>query len=191
MSWSRRSAARNPRRQHLIPPSNAAINLLRQFERANPDAKSRLNLTSSYSLGWRKRSRNHAFNAARPEYGGIPRRWRPTRPDACRRQWHRPQPWTAGCRPASVLDRHQPRRRARRRAGAEAFPPMSRDQFTRERTSLLQLRGRLGVPIPEIVVEGERDQWPYLVLTRLSGEIQPALADAAGGSKGACSRPAR
>lgn len=51
------------------------------------------------------------------------------------------------------------------------FPPMLRDQFTRERTSLLQLRGRLGVPIPEIVVEGERDQWPYLVLTRLSGEI--------------------
>jgi hygromycin-B 7''-O-kinase len=51
------------------------------------------------------------------------------------------------------------------------FPPLLRSQFESERISLAQLRGRLAVPIPEIVVEGERDQWPYLVITRLSGTL--------------------
>lgn len=51
------------------------------------------------------------------------------------------------------------------------FPPFLRGQFESERVSLAQLRGRLGVPIPEIVVEGERDGWPYLVITRLSGVV--------------------
>jgi hygromycin-B 7''-O-kinase len=51
------------------------------------------------------------------------------------------------------------------------FPPLLRHQFVSERSSLLQLRGRLGVPIPEIVLEGERDQWPYVVITRLRGII--------------------
>lgn len=51
------------------------------------------------------------------------------------------------------------------------FPPFLRGQFESERISLAQLRGRLDVPIPEIVLEGERDQWPYLVITRLSGVL--------------------
>jgi hygromycin-B 7''-O-kinase len=51
------------------------------------------------------------------------------------------------------------------------FPPLLRDQFTSELTSLSQLRGRLSVPIPEVVLEGERDQWPYLVITRLPGVL--------------------
>jgi hygromycin-B 7''-O-kinase len=51
------------------------------------------------------------------------------------------------------------------------FPPLLRAQFTSERASLSQLRGRVSVPIPEIVLEGERDQWPYLVITRLHGII--------------------
>jgi hygromycin-B 7''-O-kinase len=51
------------------------------------------------------------------------------------------------------------------------FPPMLRAQFLSERASLTQLHGRLGVPIPEIVVEGTRDQWPYLVITRLPGRL--------------------
>jgi hygromycin-B 7''-O-kinase len=51
------------------------------------------------------------------------------------------------------------------------FPPFLRGQFASERASLAQLRGRLGVPIPEIVFEGERDQWPYLVITRLYGRL--------------------
>lgn len=51
------------------------------------------------------------------------------------------------------------------------FPPLLRHQFISERISLTQLRGRLGVPIPEIVIEGERDRWPYLVITRLQGVV--------------------
>jgi hygromycin-B 7''-O-kinase len=51
------------------------------------------------------------------------------------------------------------------------FPPMLRAQFVSERDSLMQLRGRLTVPIPDIVFEGERDQWPYLVMTRLPGVV--------------------
>ena len=61
------------------------------------------------------------------------------------------------------------------------FPPMLRDQFVSERVSLAQLRGRLSVPIPEILFEGERDGWPYLVITRLQGilgsEVWPALPE--------------
>jgi hygromycin-B 7''-O-kinase len=61
------------------------------------------------------------------------------------------------------------------------FPPLLRSQFVSERLSLSLLRGRLSVPIPEIVLEGERDQWPYLVITRLSGilgkQAWPALPD--------------
>ena len=61
------------------------------------------------------------------------------------------------------------------------FPPLLRHQFVSERSSLSQLRGRLSVPIPEIVLEGERDQWPYLVITRLNGilgtQAWPALPE--------------
>src|SRR5882724_8678335 len=49
------------------------------------------------------------------------------------------------------------------------FPPVLRAQHVSERATLAQLRGRLSIPIPEIVAEGERDQWPYLVITRLPG----------------------
>jgi hygromycin-B 7''-O-kinase len=51
------------------------------------------------------------------------------------------------------------------------FPPMLRGQFDSERLSLAQLRGRLSIPIPEIVLEGERERWPYLVITRVHGII--------------------
>ena len=51
------------------------------------------------------------------------------------------------------------------------FPPMLRAQFISERTSLSQLRGRVSIPIPEIVHQGERDGWPYLVITRLRGML--------------------
>jgi hygromycin-B 7''-O-kinase len=61
------------------------------------------------------------------------------------------------------------------------FPPMLRSQFVSERGALSQLRGRLSLPIPEIVAEGERDGWPYLVITRLSGvvgsEVWPSLPE--------------
>jgi hygromycin-B 7''-O-kinase len=51
------------------------------------------------------------------------------------------------------------------------FPPMLRHQFVSERAALSQLHGRLSVPIPQITLEGERSQWPYLVITRMSGAI--------------------
>ena len=61
------------------------------------------------------------------------------------------------------------------------FPPMLRCQFVSERGSLSQLRGRLSLPIPEIVAEGEREGWPYLVITRLSGivgsDVWPTLPE--------------
>src|SRR2546423_14845376 len=51
------------------------------------------------------------------------------------------------------------------------FPPTLRGQFISERGSLKQLCGRLSIPIPEILFEGQRDGWPYLVITRLSGVV--------------------
>ncbi|MBR0714125.1 phosphotransferase [Bradyrhizobium liaoningense] len=61
------------------------------------------------------------------------------------------------------------------------FPPLLRAQFLSERGSLTQLAGRLHLPIPEIVAEGERDGWPYLIITRLAGtlgaEIWPSLPE--------------
>jgi len=62
------------------------------------------------------------------------------------------------------------------------FPPVLRPQFVSEQSSLAQLRGRLRIAIPEIVVEGERDGWPYLVITRLGGalgaDVWPSLPEA-------------
>ncbi|WP_128928414.1 aminoglycoside phosphotransferase family protein [Bradyrhizobium guangxiense] len=61
------------------------------------------------------------------------------------------------------------------------FSPLLRAQFVSERGSLTQLAGHLDLPIPEIVAEGVRDGWPYLVLTRLAGtlgsEVWPHLAE--------------
>jgi len=53
----------------------------------------------------------------------------------------------------------------------KVFPPLLRAQFVSERATLSALRGKLGIPIPEIVVEGGRDGWPYLVITRLPGVL--------------------
>jgi hygromycin-B 7''-O-kinase len=62
------------------------------------------------------------------------------------------------------------------------FPPILRPQFVSEQSTLAQLRGRLRIAIPEIVVEGERDGWPYLVITRLGGvlgaDAWPSLPEA-------------
>ena len=67
------------------------------------------------------------------------------------------------------------------------FPPFLRRQFVSERGSLAQLHGRASVAIPEIVVEGERDGWPYLVITRLSGvlgaDAWPSLAGSGQGAR--------
>ncbi|NOJ44107.1 aminoglycoside phosphotransferase family protein [Bradyrhizobium australiense] len=62
------------------------------------------------------------------------------------------------------------------------FPPFLCAQFVSERGALAQLHGWLRVAIPEIVVQGERDGWSYLVITRLSGvlgaDAWPSLPEA-------------
>ncbi|MCK1746064.1 phosphotransferase [Bradyrhizobium sp. 139] len=62
------------------------------------------------------------------------------------------------------------------------FPPLLHAQFVSERGSLTQLAGRVHLPIPEIVAEGMRNGWPYLVVTRLAGtlgsEVWPSLPEA-------------
>ncbi len=62
------------------------------------------------------------------------------------------------------------------------FPPLYRSQFVSERATLRVLDGRLSVPIPQIVAEGEREGWPYLIMTRLDGitgsEAWSTLAEA-------------
>jgi hygromycin-B 7''-O-kinase len=61
------------------------------------------------------------------------------------------------------------------------FPPFLRSKFVSERGSLAQLCGQLRIAIPETVVEGERDGWPYLIITRLPGvlgsEAWPTLSE--------------
>lgn len=63
------------------------------------------------------------------------------------------------------------------------FPPPFRAQFLSERLTLKQLRGRLSIPTPDIIHEGERELWSYLVVTRLGGvvgsDIWPGLSEAA------------
>lgn len=64
----------------------------------------------------------------------------------------------------------------------KVFPPFLRGQFVSEQSTLALLYGRLHIAIPEIIAEGERDGWPYLVITRLSGvlgaEAWPLLSEA-------------
>jgi hygromycin-B 7''-O-kinase len=56
-----------------------------------------------------------------------------------------------------------------RRLVLKIFPPTLRHQFESERASLARLHGRLSISVPEIVFEGERSGWPYLVMTRMNG----------------------
>ncbi|HKU04697.1 MAG TPA: aminoglycoside 3'-phosphotransferase/choline kinase family protein, partial [Bradyrhizobium sp.] len=84
-----------------------------------------------------------------------------------------PQPFITGTNLVVGLDN---------RLILKIFPMMLRRQFVAERAALAQLSGRLSIAIPEIVVEGERDGWPYLVITRLSGvlgaQAWPSLPEA-------------
>jgi hygromycin-B 7''-O-kinase len=50
------------------------------------------------------------------------------------------------------------------------YPPFLRDHFEFEREALGQLQGRVGVPTPALIATGERDGWPYIVMTQLAGE---------------------
>jgi hygromycin-B 7''-O-kinase len=112
-----------------------------------------------------------AFRAWRAD----PSKWLPAALDIARREGlphPDPKPFPTGTNLVVALDD---------RLVLKIFPPMLRAQFASERASLSQLRGRLGIPVPEIVVEGERDQWRYLAITRVHGilgaEAWPGLPE--------------
>jgi hygromycin-B 7''-O-kinase len=102
-----------------------------------------------------------AFQAWRAD----PSQWLPAALDVARSEGlpHAdPKPFLTGTNLVLALDD---------RLVLKIFPPMLRAQFVSERASLSQLRGRLSIAVPEIVRQGERDQWPYLVITRLHGVL--------------------
>lgn len=49
------------------------------------------------------------------------------------------------------------------------YPPFLRDHFTFECAALQRLAGRLSVPTPRLLATGEREGWPYLLMTQLAG----------------------
>ncbi|MDP3611814.1 MAG: aminoglycoside 3'-phosphotransferase/choline kinase family protein, partial [Rubrivivax sp.] len=55
------------------------------------------------------------------------------------------------------------------------YPPFLRDHFAFEQAALAHLGGRLQVPTPELLASGERDGWPFLVMTQLAGEPLTAV----------------
>lgn len=52
----------------------------------------------------------------------------------------------------------------------KVYPPFLRDHYEYEHAMLQQLQGRLRIPTPHLLADGERDGWPYLVMTQLAGE---------------------
>lgn len=53
----------------------------------------------------------------------------------------------------------------------KVYPPFLWHQHFAERTTLPLLKGRTSVPVPEVIAEGERDGWPLLVMSRLTGQL--------------------
>src|SRR5512144_1114481 len=49
------------------------------------------------------------------------------------------------------------------------FPPAERSFFNTEVAALTRIDGRLSIPTPRPIATGERGQWSYVVMTRLSG----------------------
>ncbi len=50
------------------------------------------------------------------------------------------------------------------------YPPFLHDHFEFERAMLGRLHGRLAVPTPQLLASGEREGWPFLVMSQLAGE---------------------
>ncbi len=50
------------------------------------------------------------------------------------------------------------------------FPPFLRDHFEFESVMLDVVHGRLSLPTPKKLAVGDRDGWPFLVISQLSGE---------------------
>ena len=49
------------------------------------------------------------------------------------------------------------------------FPPEERPFFDTERAALTHIDGLLPIPTPRVIAAGERGQWYYILMTRLSG----------------------
>lgn len=62
------------------------------------------------------------------------------------------------------------------------YPPFLRDHFEFERAALQVMAGRLSIPTPQLRSTGEREGWPYLVMSQLTGddltEVWPNLDEA-------------
>lgn len=62
------------------------------------------------------------------------------------------------------------------------YPPFLRDHCEFERAALVHFAGRLGLPTPRLLGQGEREGWPYLLLSRLTGrpliQVWPGLSEA-------------
>ncbi|MBL8288318.1 MAG: aminoglycoside phosphotransferase family protein [Rubrivivax sp.] len=64
------------------------------------------------------------------------------------------------------------------------YPPFLADHCAFERAVLERLHGRLAVPTPRLLAGGEREGWPFTVMTQLHGgvllsRLWPAMAEAA------------
>ena len=61
------------------------------------------------------------------------------------------------------------------------YPPFLRDHCDFERAALVHFAGRLGLPTPHLLGHGERDGWPYLLISRLPGvpliQVWPGLCE--------------
>jgi hygromycin-B 7''-O-kinase len=113
-----------------------------------------------------------AFSAYRAE----PARWLPIARDIAREHgvaWSEPVVFATGTNLVVGLGD---------RLILKIFPPLHRSQFISERGALRVLAGQLQIDVPELVAEGEREQWPYLIMTRLPGvvasEVWPDMAEA-------------
>ncbi|MEE8391528.1 MAG: phosphotransferase, partial [Anaerolineae bacterium] len=49
------------------------------------------------------------------------------------------------------------------------FSPLWGEDFVPERLVLCQLSGRSDLPIPQLVAEGEIEEWPYIIVTAVEG----------------------
>ena len=62
------------------------------------------------------------------------------------------------------------------------YPPFLRDHFAFECAMLERVGGRLQVPTPLLLKAGERDGWPWLLMSQLAGEpltaVWPGLTEA-------------
>jgi hygromycin-B 7''-O-kinase len=63
----------------------------------------------------------------------------------------------------------------------KVYPPFLHDHFLFERAALAHVHGRLSVPTPRLLADGDLGGWPWLAMTRLPGTallgLWPVLAE--------------